>query len=237
MSTEELKKGPHKNYTALLLLLFSALILTGSILFTIAQLRVVNSSDYRNASSLGNKDMIDARNYLIGAYILGYVSVGIGILLAILYFWGGGLYEQPEFIHMTVFIILAILIIISGILGFIALSKINSSVVTDKQSASQWIWGAEVVGIIGLVVLFISGIWRAAHVSNKLSEPTTTLTVNTRSTSVQTTPLVSSLPAPAREASTSPVVRQEETGSRRLDCPPCPPCRQLEESVLPSIET
>ena len=195
---DELKKGPHKSYTGILLLIFALLILLGSIFFTVAQLRVINSSDYKNSSSAGNSEMISARDYLIWAYVLGYVATGVGLLLAILYFWGGGLYESTEFIHMFVFILLLALVIISGILGFVALSKIENSKVTDRQGANGWIWAAEVVGLVGLVILFISGFWRAVHVNNALSE-------STKSTSVTVTngiPLETSS-APSYEAPTT----------------------------------
>lgn len=159
----------HHNYTALLILIYGLLVLMGAIFFTISQSKVTGLDEYKAGSSKLNS----AKNNLIVAYILGYIAAGMGILLAIIYFghvaWG----IQNEIPHLIIFILLFLLVIVSGIFGFIALSNINGSEAVNRGSATNWIWAAEVVGLIALIVLIISGAWRAQYVSSKPSKKTT----------------------------------------------------------------
>jgi hypothetical protein len=161
----------HHNYTALLILIYALLVLMGAIFFTISQSKVTGLDEYKAGSSKLNS----AKNNLIVAYILGYIAAGMGILLAIIYFghvaWG----IQNEIPHLIIFILLFLLVIVSGIFGFIALSNINGSEAVNRGSATNWIWAAEVVGLIALIVLIISGAWRAQYVSTrpKTSKKTT----------------------------------------------------------------
>jgi hypothetical protein len=153
----------HHSYTALLLLVYALLILVGAILFTVAQVKVTGTTEYKN----GNSKLNSAKNNLIIAYALGYVAAGMGILLAILYFghvaWG----ITSEVPHLIVFILLFVLVIVSGIFGFIALSDVNGSGLSDKTFITNWIWGAEAVGLIALILLIISGAWRASYLASK----------------------------------------------------------------------
>ena len=153
----------HHNYTALLILIYALLVLMGAIFFTISQSKVTGLDEYKAGSSKLNS----AKNNLIVAYILGYIAAGMGILLAIIYFghvaWG----IQNEIPHLIIFILLFLLVIVSGIFGFIALSNINGSEAVNRGSATNWIWAAEVVGLIALIVLIISGAWRAQYVSSR----------------------------------------------------------------------
>lgn len=174
----------HHNYTAVLILIYALLILIGAILFTVAQVRVTNSSEYKN----GDSKLNSAKNNLIIAYVLGYIAAGMGILLAIIYFghvaWG----ITNEIPHLIIFILLFILVITSGIFGFIALSDINGSTLTDKTYITNWIWAAEVLGLLALIILVISGAWRASYVASKTVMPTTTVMSNTQSEVTFTAP-------------------------------------------------
>ncbi len=149
------------NYTALLILVYALLILMGAIFFTVAQTKVTGTTEYKN----GNSKLNSAKNNLIIAYVLGYIAAGMGILLAVIYFghvaWG----ITNEIPHLIIFILLFGLVIVSGIFGFIALSDVNGSGLTDKGFITNWIWGAQVVGLVALVMLIISGAWRAQHVA------------------------------------------------------------------------
>ena len=153
----------HHSYTALLILIFTLLVLAGAIFFTIAQVKVTSIAEYK----AGNSKLNTAKNDLIVAYILGYIAVGVGLVLSILYFghvaWG----IQNEWPHLIIFFLLFILVILSGIFGFLALSNINSSGAENKNSSQGWIWAAQVAGLLGLIFLVISGGWRASYVSNR----------------------------------------------------------------------
>ena len=162
----------HHRYTGILLIVFALLILLGAIFFTIAQVRVMDTDEYKN----GEKEMHDAKNNLMIAYILGYIAAGIGIVLAILYFghvtWG----IKSEIPHAILFILLFLLIIVSGIFGFIALDNINKSNATDKKGSEGWIWAGQIAGLIAIIVLIISGAWRAQYVSSKGDKSTVSVT-------------------------------------------------------------
>ena len=163
------------NYTALLILGYALLILMGAIFFTVAQTRVTGKTEYKN----GNSKLNSAKNNLIIAYILGYIAAGMGILLAVIYFghvsWG----ITNEIPHLIIFILLFGLVIVSGIFGFIALSNVNGSPLTDRTSITNWIWAAEIVGLVALVLLIISGAWRAQHVATT-SKPMVVTATNTQ---------------------------------------------------------
>jgi ABC-type Fe3+ transport system permease subunit len=70
----------HK-WTGALLVLFAISILLAAIFFTVAYGRVINTQEYRN----GQSNLNNARNALLWAMITSYVSAGIGVVLAILY--------------------------------------------------------------------------------------------------------------------------------------------------------
>ena len=183
----------HHNYTALLILIYGLLVLMGAIFFTISQSKVTGLDEYK----AGNSKLNSAKNNLVVAYILGYIAAGMGILLAIIYFghvaWG----IQNEIPHLIIFILLFLLVIVSGIFGFIALSNINGSEAVNRGSATNWIWAAEVVGLIALIVLIISGAWRAQYVSSKSSNKKTTVDLSTQQELTFTAPeTVNYEPAP-----------------------------------------
>jgi hypothetical protein len=167
----------HHNYTALLILVYAILILIGAILFTVAHVRVTNTTEYKS----GNTKLNSAKNNLIIAYVLGYIAAGMGILLAIIYFghvaWG----IMNEIPHLIIFILLFLLVIVSGIFGFVALSDINGSGIGDKSFITNWIWAAEVLGLLALILLVISGAWRASYVATHVSVvPVTTVMSNSQ---------------------------------------------------------
>lgn len=156
----------HHSYTGLLLIGFALLILLGAIFFTISQAKVMDITEYKN----GNSKLKSAKNWLIAAYVLGYIAAGVSIVLAILYFghvtWG----IRSEVPHAVLFVLLFILVLLSGIFGFVALNEINNSGADNKNSSTNWIWGAEVAGLIAIILLIISGAWRAQYRSSKGKE-------------------------------------------------------------------
>lgn len=156
------------SYTGILLIIFAIAILLSAIFFTVAQVRVTETNEYKAGT---NTKIQGAKNNLLAAYILGYIAAGISIVLAILYFghvaWG----IKSEVPHAILFILLFLLVVVSGILGFVALSDIDNAKVTDNKGAPGWIWAAEIAALVGLIFLIISGAWRAQY---KSSRPSTT---------------------------------------------------------------
>ena len=161
----------HHKYTGALLILFALLILLSAILLTIAQSKIMTIEEYKT----GNSKLNSAKNNVLTAYILGYVAAGMAVILAILYFghvaWG----IKNEIPHLLVFIILFGLIITSGVFSFIALSNISGSNAQDKQGSEGWIWAALISALVAIIVLIISGAWRAQHVSSQKSAADTTV--------------------------------------------------------------
>ena len=106
----------------------------------------------------------------------------MGIILTIIYFghvvWG----VTNEIPHLIIFILLFLLVIASGIFGFIALSDVNGTNIPDKGAITNWIWAAEVLGLLALILLVISGAWRATYVTSKTKvvAPVTTVTSDTQ---------------------------------------------------------
>lgn len=153
----------HHSYTGILLVVFAIAIALMAIFFTMSYSKVLQIQEYKN----GNSKLNTAKNLLLIAFILAYAAAGIGVILAILYFghvtWGIG----SEVPHLILFILLFLLIIASGILGGVAISYINSAAPVNNQSSTSWAWAGLIAGLIGLVVLVISGAWRAQYVSNK----------------------------------------------------------------------
>lgn len=154
----------HHKYTGALLILFALLILLGGILLTISQSKIMNIDEYKS----GNSKLNSAKNNVLTAYILAYIAAGMGLVLAILYFghvtWG----IKSEIPHLLLFIILFGLVVTSGIFSFVALSNISGSNAQDKKGSEGWIWAALIAGLVSIIVLIVSGAWRAQHVaSNK----------------------------------------------------------------------
>jgi hypothetical protein len=169
------KAEHHHKYTGGLLLLFTLLVLVGAILFTVAQVRVTNIEEYKN----GNTKLNSAKNNLIIAYVLAYIAAGMGLVLSILYFghvaWG----IKTEWPHLIIFLLLFVLVIVSGIFAFIALSDISNASPADNKGATGWTWGGLGVLLAAVIILIISGAWRAQHNSSKAQTATTTSTQQT----------------------------------------------------------
>ena len=157
-------EGQHR-WTGLLIMIFAILILLAAVLFTFAYSKVLETQEYKN----GNVEMVNAKNALLWAFILAYISGAIGIVLAILYFghvtWG----INSEIPHLILFILLFLMIIGSGIAAGLALSYIHKSTAVDTAGAPSWIWAGIVALILGTIILIISGAWRAQE---RLSTPT-----------------------------------------------------------------
>ena len=153
----------HHRYTGILLIVFALLILAGAIFFTIAQGNVTRIEEHDQ----GNTKLKNASSNLLVAYILGYIAAGISIVLAILYFghvtWG----INSEIPHLILFILLFLLVIVSGIFAFIALSNIGDADPDDKKASDGWIWAGLVAGLIAIIILIISGAWRAQYNASK----------------------------------------------------------------------
>lgn len=176
----------HHNYTALLILLYAVLVLAGAIFLTVAYNRVRSSTDYARLEVLNS-----ARKYLLVSLILGFIASALGMVLAFVYFGYLALNIKNETLHFILFFLLFALVIVSGILAFIALSKINSTIVADRNGAPGWIWAAEVVGLIALIVVIISGAWRAQYYSSKtVSKTVLTTTPIVATTITSTTPIL-----------------------------------------------
>jgi hypothetical protein len=201
------KAEQHHKYTGGLLLLFTLLVLVGAVLFTIAQVRVTNIEEYKN----GNAKLNSAKNNLVISYVLAYIAAGMGLVLSILYFghvaWG----IQTEWPHLIVFILLFALIIVSGIFAFIALSDISNASPSDNKGAPGWTWGGLGTLLAAIVVLIISGAWRAQYNSTKATMMSTaepnqkTVTFTAPSEVNAEIPEISSPAYPAPIAPTIPV--------------------------------
>ena len=155
----------HHSWTGVLLILFALLVLMCAIFLTIAQMRVVEIPEYSKEPKLQS-----AKNYLVAAYILGYIAAGISTVLAILYFghvtWGIG----TEIPHAILYVLLFILIVVAAVFGFIALNDINKLNLADAKGAHNWIWAAEISALVAAIVLIISGAWRAQYNISKPKE-------------------------------------------------------------------
>ena len=153
----------HHSYTGILLLVFALLVLLGAIFLTVTQSKVTSIEEYK----AGNSKLNSAKNNLLTAYILGYIAAGMGIILAIIYFghvsWG----INNEIPHLIIFILLFGLALVSGIFGAIALSNIDGSGAQDKKSSTGWLWASLISLLIALIVLIISGAWRAQYHASK----------------------------------------------------------------------
>ncbi len=226
----------HHNYTALILLLYAILILAGAIFLVVAYNRVGASPNFSRFEALRS-----ARSYLMWAYILGFIASALGMILAFIYFGHIALGMPNEIVHFIVFFLLFALVIASGILAFIALSKINSVDVTDRNSSTGWIWAAEVVGLLALLAVVVSGAWRAQHYSNKpLVAKTTVTTTSTVAPAVVATavPLSSEAPsytAPIDTTNNSPVyatVTETKTERTPISLP-----HYLPQTYAPQVST
>ena len=173
----------HHRYTGILLIVFVILAVLAAIFMTIAHGKVMTIDEYKT----GNDKLHSAKNNLLIAYILAYVAAALGIILAILYFGHVAWSINNEIPHLIVFILLFALLVVSGIFGFLALSNIDNSGATDKQGSTGWIWGGLVSALVSLIVLIISGAWRAEHVASKATNKNVTTPAETVETHQYTT--------------------------------------------------
>ena len=152
----------HHRWTGLLLVLVLILFILMGIFFIVAQSRVQNIPEYVQ----GNTKLKTARNSLITAYVLAFVAAFITLILAILYFGHIAWNISSEVPHLIMFIVIAVVVIVSGVFGFVALSNISNSAAQNKNGSEGWIWAALGVGLAGLIILLISGAWRAQYKSS-----------------------------------------------------------------------
>lgn len=167
----------HETYTGLLLLLATVLAGLAGLFYTFAQSDVTGIPEH----DAGNESLRHASGNLVVAYILAYIAAGVSLVLAILYFFQPNI-QISEIPHTIVFIIIFALLIISVIFGFVALSDIDESSVSDKKGSVGWIWAGFAMAIFSLLVIIFSGAWRVQHVQNKKVEAASSAPVVTGKT-------------------------------------------------------
>ena len=148
----------HHTYTAILIILAFINSILAGLFFTFSQSEITKSIEHDT-----NEKLRSASGNLLIAYILAYIAGGICLLLGILYFFQGIL-GWKEIVHAIVFLLIFVLLIVSMIFGFLALSDIDES--NTGHIGRGWLIGAEIALVIALLLIIVSGAWRAQHVSS-----------------------------------------------------------------------
>lgn len=157
----------HHTWTGLLLLFAGILSGLCGTFFIFSQADVTKIPEH----DAGDDKLRSASSNLLIAYVLAFVATGLLLVLSLVYFLQGSL-NWNEITHTIIFILIFVLLVISIIFGFIALSDIDESGVADKKNSVGWLWGAFGVAIGAILLVIFSGAWRYQHVQSKKSQTT-----------------------------------------------------------------
>lgn len=161
--------GHHINTGGALILTFLS-IGVGALLITLGNIRM-NDVQGTSGVAANNDKLNSAKTYSLWAYILGWISAGLALILSFLYFMHMDVIKSlgTETPHALIFGLIAILAIISGILALVAYSQFRDANVTDEMSIPTYLWvGALFMGI-GLLVILVTGVWRTYHISDPIN--------------------------------------------------------------------
>ncbi len=155
----------HHVYIGLLLLVAAILAILTGVFYTFSQADVTKIPEH----DAGNQSLRNASGNLLVAYVLAYVAGGLLLLLSIVYFLQGSL-NWNEITHTIIFLLIFVVLIISVIFGFLALSDIDDAGNIEKKNTVNWIWAGFGVAIAAILMIIISGAWRFQHVQSQKSK-------------------------------------------------------------------
>jgi hypothetical protein len=176
--------------TATFLIIYTVLVLIAAILITIAANRITQVPEFNN----NNGNLRNSRNWAIASYILLYISAGLGLLLAILYFAHMALKITSEFAHLIIFILLYVTVILAGIFTIVAIYYFNRANVSDNRSVPAYLYSGLVLAIIALLVALFSGGFRLYFLNTTKKVVTTSQTFTAQSSvNYEPSPMVSTM--------------------------------------------
>ena len=118
------------------------------------------SNDLLNTNNT-NTSINNIHNKLVWAQVFAWIAAGIALLLALGYVFLHFV-NTTEWLHLILWILLFASLITSGVFLAIALSDINKITINNNNGIKSYIWGALITGLVVLIILLISGGWRAA---------------------------------------------------------------------------
>lgn len=132
------------------------------ILIIMAILALVATNRVKNITGFStNTNLSTAHSRLVWGQVFAWIAAALALILLLGYIVLHFL-NTSEWLHVILWILLFAALITSGVFLALALSeidKLNSNI--DNNGAKSYIWGALIAGIIALIVLLISGGWRA----------------------------------------------------------------------------
>lgn len=135
----------------------TVLLIVMAILIIVAGDRLRNIAGYSAISNLTS-----ANSNLTWAQVFAWIAAGLTLLLLLGYVALHFL-ETSEWLHLILWILVFAALITSGVFLALALNKINDAKPPNNNGTTGYIWGALITGVVALIVLLISGGWRAAH--------------------------------------------------------------------------
>lgn len=147
------------NYTGILVLIYAVMVLAAGVFMTLCYNKIRAIPNYTN-----NFDLNSAKNYALIGLIFSYLAGAGGLLLAFIYFTGLTKGFESGALHIVVFLGLIALLTVAGVFAFLTLYKLNSSKVSTNGSIG-WIWAAQVVSLIAVIILIVAGAWKSPRAS------------------------------------------------------------------------
>ena len=150
--------------TSALVGLATILLVVMAILILIAGDRVRNITGYNSNSNLKT-----VNDRLYWAQVFAWIAAAVGLILVLGYI-ALHFIEFTEWIHLILWILLFASLIASGVFLAIALNDLKNANPPNNNGTSSYAWGALIVGIVAMIVLLVSGGWRAVQKTVETSE-------------------------------------------------------------------
>lgn len=91
------------------------------------------------------------------AYTLAFIASALTLILAVLYAGHETVWAPSEWIHGVIYFLTYALLVIAAIYAFLALNKLNTVGITNKNGSDSYIWAALLMAIFAFVGLTATG--------------------------------------------------------------------------------
>lgn len=134
-------------------------VLTG-ILFYSAYAKIGQVLEDGNSTDNDLELLNSALNSIKTAYILAFIAAALTFILAILYAGHETVIKPSEYIHMVIYLATYVLLIVSIIYAYIALTKIYDIRIKQRNGADSFIWAGLLMSIFAFIGLTATGTGR-----------------------------------------------------------------------------
>jgi len=134
-------------------------VLTG-ILFYSAYAKIGEVLEEGNSKENNLSQLDSALKSIRVAYILAFIAAALTLILSILYAGHETVVKPSEYIHLVIYLVTYVLLVISVIYAYIALTKIYTLKIVQRNGSDSFIWAGLLMSIFAFIGLTATGTGR-----------------------------------------------------------------------------